>query len=198
MPRATPLPVREKLWQRAQQGDSPAVLAHTFRLPLRTVRHLLQRFRQAGAEALKPAYRCPTAPADPTAPAWRAQALDLRRQHPTWGAPFVRVVLQEQYPQQLCPEARTLQRWFRQAGLTPARPGRRRGATLPYRRAQRPHEVWQMDASEYIALATGERLCWLRVVDECSGAVLQTVVFPPPLVEPATGARHPDATASAL
>ena len=35
-----------------------------------------------------------------------------------------------------------------------------------------------MDACEYQALQTQKRVCWLRVVDECSGAYLQTVVFP--------------------
>jgi hypothetical protein len=35
-----------------------------------------------------------------------------------------------------------------------------------------------MDACEYLRLATVKRVCWLRVVDECTGAFLQTVIFP--------------------
>src|SRR5262249_55120771 len=40
-----------------------------------------------------------------------------------------------------------------------------------------PHEVWQMDACEQIPLGNGQRVCWLRGVDECSGAILWTEVF---------------------
>jgi len=57
-------------------------------------------------------------------------------------------------------------------GLTGRRPAI---ATL---RAARPHQVWQIDAAEQVGLRSGQRVSWLRVVDECSGAVLRTVVFP--------------------
>src|SRR5205814_1983882 len=60
--------------------------------------------------------------------------------------------------------------------LNPAPTGRRSaGESL---RAQRPHETWQIDAAELVRLRSGERVSWLRIVDECSGAVLWTVVFP--------------------
>jgi hypothetical protein len=36
-----------------------------------------------------------------------------------------------------------------------------------------------VDAAEQVPLRSGRRVCWLRIVDECSGAVLETVVFPP-------------------
>jgi hypothetical protein len=68
--------------------------------------------------------------------------------------------------------------------------------SVAYDRAAVPHAVWQIDASEYIALATGQRVSWLRVIDECSGAVLQTVVFPLSLVAVDTGIEYPRATAS--
>jgi transposase InsO family protein len=81
---------------------------------------------------------------------------------------------------------RTLQRWFRRAGLLAARSGRRAGPSS-YQRAQQPHDVWQMDAADQVALQNGRQVCWLRIADECSGAVLQTTVFPPSLL--ARGAR---------
>jgi hypothetical protein len=34
-----------------------------------------------------------------------------------------------------------------------------------------------MDASEQIALRSGRHVSWLRVVDEWTGAVLETIVF---------------------
>jgi transposase InsO family protein len=69
-----------------------------------------------------------------------------------------------------------LQRWLREAGLTPP-PVRRVGA-LDDRRASEPHQVWQMDAVEGLRLGDGSGACWLRLTDECSGAILATAVFP--------------------
>ena len=85
----------------------PVLVPGFLHLPLRTVRHLLQRFRQGGEDAVKPTYGGPAAATDDAAPNWRERALTLRRQHRTWGAPLVRVVLQEQYPEPSCPAARS-------------------------------------------------------------------------------------------
>jgi transposase InsO family protein len=106
------------------------------------------------------------------------EALQLRRAHPTWGAGLVRVLLHRQYPADPIPAERTLQRWFRRAELIPAPSGRRAGASS-YQRAPQPHDVWQMDAADQVALHNGTQVCWLRIADECSGAVLETTVFPP-------------------
>jgi hypothetical protein len=119
-----------------------------------------------------------------------ADAVRLRREHPTWGAGLIRVLLRRLYPGRDLPAARTLQRWLRRAHLAPARAGRPRGR--PPRRARQPHAVWQADAREQMTLRTGRRACWLHLVDECTGAALQTAVFPPGAVvrhPPAGGAR---------
>jgi DNA-directed RNA polymerase specialized sigma24 family protein len=60
MPKPVPIPVRQKLLQRAQQGEPTANLAAAFDLAPRTVRNLLRRFRQRGPESLRPDYRRPT------------------------------------------------------------------------------------------------------------------------------------------
>ena len=44
-------------------------------------------------------------------------------------------------------------------------------------RADQPHQVWQMDATEQIPLRSGQRVSWLRLVDEASGAALFSQVF---------------------
>ena len=61
-------------------------------------------------------------------------------------------------------------------GFGPAPKGRRAGTSS--KRARKPHAVWQMDASELIRLKSGKLVSWLRIIDECSGAVLWTKVFP--------------------
>jgi hypothetical protein len=99
-----------------------------------------------------------------------------RREHPRWGAEMIRLELAEQY--QALPCARTLQRRLHQVGLHPAPAGRPPAAErrrVP--RAARPHQGWQTDASEELRLAGRQQACWLRIVDECSGAFLTTIVF---------------------
>jgi hypothetical protein len=68
-----------------------------------------------------------------------------------------------------------LQRWLHDAGLTP--PPLLRVRCLDDRRASEPHQVWQMDAVEGLKLADGSGACWLRITDECSGAILATYPF---------------------
>ena len=76
------------------------------------------------------------------------------------------------------PSARTIRRHLHQAGLQPAPAGRPPVMTPRLSRASEPHQGWQIDACEGLSLRTGKRVSWLRVVDECSGAYLQTVIFP--------------------
>jgi hypothetical protein len=135
---------------------------------------------------LAPDYaRCATKTAA-TANATFQKAVHMRQQHPTWGAGLIRVFLQEELG--AAPSERTLQRWFETAALSPAPPGRRLSSDAY--RARHPHDVWQMDAADQIRLASGQLASWLRLADECSGAVLQTTIFPPRVLESGgTGGR---------
>jgi Homeodomain-like domain len=191
MPFPIAIPVRQAIFERRQRGQSVGMIAVALGLKTRTVRHLVRRFAQRGPDGLAFDYvRCVTKPAPSQNVAYR-QALQLRQEHAGWGAGLIRVMLRQ--AQVECPSERTLQRWFRQAEAPPAPPGRR--PDLKEERARRPHEVWQMDAAEQIALANRHRVSWLRVVDECSGAVLQTSVFPRRAMESGQAARCAKAVA---
>ena len=108
MPAPIPVPVRHTILQRWQKGDSVAKLAEDLQLSERTVRHLVQRFAQRGAEALDPDYaRCGTKKLPIESDAYQ-KAVELRQQHPKWGGGLIRVMLQE--ADQPCPSVRTLQR----------------------------------------------------------------------------------------
>jgi hypothetical protein len=196
MPRPLPVPVRQAIWRRYQDGQDGPSIAEVLGLAPRTVRQLLRRFRRDGLAALIPSYdRCGSATPKPAESLVQA-ALGLRREHPTWGAGLVRVMLRRQLPTDPLPAVRTLQRWFLRAGLAPAPAGRRPVADS--RRAERPHQVWQMDAAELVKLRTGQHVCWLRVADECSGAALWTAVFPPGPVDPSPADGGPSATPPGL
>lgn len=190
MPRSIPVPVRQALLRGFKKGDSVAALAGRFSLAQRTVRHLIQRLRDESDPV--PAYeRCGRSEAPPTA--LIAEGLRLRQQHGTWGAGLIRVILQENHPHDEVPCVRTLQRWLRRLRSDPAPPGRR--PVSDSQRARRPHDIWQMDAAEQKRLKSGQQISWLRIADECSGAVLKTVVFPPRELE--SGARSGNSADSA-
>jgi transposase len=144
---------------------------------LRTVQRLFARFERRGAAAVVPDYhRCGQAQAAPTPPQLVQQVCQTRREHPRWGSEMIRLELAEHYD--TLPSARTLRRHLHRAGLQPAPAGRTPAAEHPrVARAQRPHQGWQTDASEELRLRGPQRVCWLRIVDECSGAFLQTFVF---------------------
>ena len=172
MPAAVPLAVRHALVA-AAPGTSAAALARRFGLAPRTVRRLRAAARSAGAVP-PPAYRRGPRPDHEQHPL-RAEVLALRQQHPGWGAGLLRIVLGQHHPEADLPCAQTIRRWLAAAGLAPAPAGRR---PSDYHRAESVHAVWQLDAADQLPLADGRLVSWLRAVDECSGAVLGTAVFP--------------------
>src|SRR5262249_19649625 len=174
MPQPIATPVRQAIRQRWLVGQDSRTIAWELGLAERTVRRFLRRLRADQTDTLTPRY----AYADPDAPRSPVQqaALQMRRDHPTWGALLIWVMLSHDFPKKSLPSARTLQRWFARAGLNPAPKGRR--PRSDYQRAAHPHDVWQMDASELVRLGSGQRVCWLRLGDEHTGAVLHTKVFP--------------------
>jgi hypothetical protein len=170
MPRAVPVPLRLRLFELADQGRAAADIASALDLVPRTVRRLLAQRQRLAAEGFQPAYhRCGRQPQ------LCQQAIDLRREHPTWGVPYIRVVLEETTPTPL-PSTRTLQRHLAHAGLQPAPAGR--PPRSQRRRAQAPHEIWQLDGCERLPLRTLQEVSWVRLVDEYTGAFLGTRVFP--------------------
>lgn len=173
MPRPVSDALRNALWQRSGAGESTPQLAASLALPLRTAQHLLATFRRHGGPQPPRYASCGRWLAPQRLPAQQL-ALDLRRQHPDWGAGRIQTEFQRRHLP--APARRTIRRWLADAGLAPPGPLRQPDRA---RLARQVHEIWQMDAAEQIPLATGQRVSWLRLVDERSGAVLQTVVFPP-------------------
>ena len=172
MPAPVPLPIRQAMWRQWEQGATTTELSQAFDVAPRTVRNLLRRWHQRGEEGLTPDYHRPDSPSPQPGV---VLAVQLRRNHPRWGAGLIRVYLSIQGVQPL-PAERTLQRWFRRARLAPAPPGRRPASSKP--RATSPHEIWEVDAAEEILLGNGTRASWLRIADEFTGAVLHTKTFP--------------------
>lgn len=100
----------------------------------------------------------------------------LKRLHPDWGAPFIKLKLQERYPDEQLPHSRSMQRWFKKAGLNKVRGKIPRGER---HWAGQVHETWQVDAKEQLVLSDGQKACYLTMVDEKSGGLLNARAFPP-------------------
>src|SRR5438094_2966331 len=93
MPAPIPLAVRQALLAAARHGAEVADLAARFRLPPRTVRHLLRLADRHGGAMPAPAPRPAPGPSDPDL---ARRALALRQEHPRWGAVLIRLALLRQ------------------------------------------------------------------------------------------------------
>jgi transposase len=177
MPVPIPVPKAEEVVARHHAGMGLPGIAETMGLSVWTVRDIWRRYRDRGS--VEPNYwACGRRGVRAERRVYRG-ALWLKRQHPGWGAPLIRVLLAQKWPQAQVPHVRTLQRWFRQAGINRQRQGQQRVVTVE--RGPVPHAVWEMDSKVRIRLAQGQRVQWLLISDECSGAVLYDAVFPPAL-----------------
>jgi len=195
MPRALPLPLREQIIALRCQGHSLAQVARTLHVKEHTVRHLWERYQQRGSLGLETDYaRCGRSGCR-FPPALFTAALEMKRQHPRWGAGFLRVELAAQFPNVVLPGVRTLQAWFRAAALQPARAQR---PPMERDRAREVHEVWEMDAKERMRLGDGSGTSTLTVTDEASGAMLATEVFPPVSLDASAGGGGASRPASFL
>ena len=149
MPPPILVPVRRAMFRLWEQGKTPAQIAQTLGLSRISVRRLVRRFRDRGVDSISPDYHR-AHPATALDSDLAKTVIRMRREHPTWGAGLIRVVLLEEAPLGPIPSVRTLQRWLHQADLAPAPPGRRPGAAAS--RATLPHQTWQMDAKEQIKI----------------------------------------------
>lgn len=166
----------KQFFARWKQKVSARVVADEFEVSLRTIQRLYHQFQVHGESAIEPSYhRCGQNHPHKAPDDILQKVRSLREQHPAWGAELIRLVVQPKQRGVAMPVARTLQRHLQRMGLAPAAPGRRVKESPA--RATRPHQVWQVDASEQMKLKTGQQVCWMRFTDEFSGAVLDTKVF---------------------
>lgn len=179
MPSAIAVPIRQQMVELKEHGYSYREVAKQLGQSRHSVRQIYRRWRRGGSAALTPSYeRCGHRGVKFEQWVWRS-AIYLKRRHPDWGGGYIRVVLQERWSECAIPSERTLQRWFRAAGVAsaPMRP-------VPPKpeRAEQVHECWQVDAVSHQALADGTQASWLSATDVASGALLESSAFPLRLV----------------
>lgn len=174
MPSALPRPVRREIVERREAGESFASIARRMTVSYGAVRNIYRRYVETGE--LAPAYDRCIHTGVRSDKAVYAAAVEMKADHPSWGAGLIRVELSDGFDEERLPSVRTLQRWFRRAGVQTPKPETAPKATV--RRGQNVHEVWALDAKEQIPLADGSRVSWLTITDEASGAILSVTLFP--------------------
>ncbi len=117
MPRPTPIPVRNAILRRWRNGQNISKIAGELGFSERTVRRLVERFRQRGDGGLAPDYHHPAPQPNAAQRVLYCAALDLRRAHPKWGAEYLRINLRR--VGHSVPTARTIQRLAPPGGLGP-------------------------------------------------------------------------------
>jgi transposase len=175
MPAAIPVSQRRAIIESRAAGESFVSIAQRLGISYDTVRRIHKRYRATGQ--LAPNYEACGHREVRKAGAIYEQAIALKAAHPKWGAGLIRTELADGFAETHLPSERTLQRWFKRAGVQ--KPPQDRGPRQVVKRGKAAHEVWALDAKEEVQLADGSYVSWLTVVDEGSGAILATVLFPP-------------------
>ncbi|MBD2030946.1 hypothetical protein H6F55_13205 [Phormidium sp. FACHB-322] len=171
-----PVPLRREIVRRHEAGETLSGIAQQLKLSVWGVRKIWRQYRDKGEAGLAIRYQYSGRSGPRGERLIYRAAVWLKRRHPRWGAGLIRVLLAERYPQAVIPHQRTLQRWFRQQRLSVPP---MRHPPVERHRAERVHEVWQLDVTSHQRLADGTPVSWLSLIDEHSGAVLESRAFPP-------------------
>lgn len=171
---------RVEIVERHLAGASLHSIADSLHLSLYTARHWWRAFRDGSWAALEPAAQGPPriGPLGRFPPRIKYVALRLKREHPTWGPPLLRLHMQRRESLQGLPLPHNTALWSylhqfgAHLGTAPRPPTRRPAEVLPGR-GTTPHQCWEMDFKGDEVFAGDPRpLAPLGLTDEASGAPL--------------------------
>lgn len=166
--------------ERHQKGESLRSISEELHMSYETVKKLWRHWQHKGA--VEPNYEKAKQRGTRQYAEVQGLAIELKKQHPRWGAQLILMEMQQAHPQLALPGVRTLQRWFVEAGINHSRQVKQQ-RVMSVKRGQSVHQVWAVDAKENMVLQDGNGVSWLMVSDEASGAILQSEVFPLPAMD---------------
>lgn len=175
MPIATAFPIRELVVTRYREGVAKSHIAKQLGLSRGTVTTLIKRYESGGQEGLVPNYAACGRRVDRSEDFIFRAYQCLKTWHPGYGYDRISSQISTKRPGLKLPDRRTVYRWWNAKGLVIKRL-KTRGRSAPW--TKELHEGWQVDAKEKMKLADGSRCCWLNIVDEGSGTVVDPPVFP--------------------
>jgi len=168
---------RQRLVQAALRGlKSVAQLCREVGISRKTGFKWLHRFRHFGGPGLHNRSRRPRRSPARLPTRWLKAIVQVRRQHPSWGAKKIRARLRQKHPRATLPCVRTIQRWLQRLGWVGKRVRRaRRGPQLRPPALTVPqvaNEVWTVDFKGWFRTGDGQRVDPLTVRDLFSRFIL--------------------------
>ena len=181
MPAPHSVEIRRQIVKRHEKGETLKSISREMNIPYISVKSVWRHWRVH--KKLEPNYEKASEKGTRLYTHIYPEAIAMKKAHRRWGAGLIRVELRKQFPNERLPSERTLQRWFREAGIgtSPKVQQCRQGYV---RRGQLVHQVWAIDAKERMRLANGSGASWMVITDEASGAMLSGQAFPPVSVDP--------------
>ena len=177
MGKAIPFAIREVLVHRRQSGEQLSELAMELGISYAVACKIWRNFKKEGQTALVTHYsNCGRKPLYEESLKYRIIGYRLNEGACRLGAPYIRSKLLATGHFGSFPHERTIQRWFRDAGVH--RPVGR-GPKKEQHYSVEVHQTWQVDAKENLVLGNEQPACYLSSSDEASGTFLQGKVFPP-------------------
>lgn len=134
----------------------------------------LERYEQEGPQGLvdrsKAAKRHPNRIAGDVV----KKVIELRGEHPLWGAPKLRRIFEQRFPERRCPSQTAIGDILREAGLTQGAKPRKRTPpyTQPLAHARRSNDVLSIDFKGWFECDDGERIDPLTIIDNHSRYLL--------------------------
>lgn len=174
--KAYPNEIRRRVITLYETGKNKSKISQELGLNYKTVSQWLERYKKSPSTGLEPRYsNCGSKQRVDND--LKNEIIDLKREHEGWGATYIRMKLSKKYTHRYIPSVRQMQRYFHSAGLV------EKANKLP---KGDPHRHWskktfhrvQVDAKEQIQTQDGEWNSYLTFTDECTGAVLEAIVFP--------------------
>lgn len=176
MPQAISMAIRQSILSDYNKGVKTSSIIRAYNVSKTSIYNIIKRYKAEGEQGLRPRYdNCGKSRPNGEDFIYRAVRC-LRTWHPSWGAEKIRAEMQYMRPELKLPHYRTFYKWFHWNGQLIIRPKSTLPASNP-KSAKALHEIWQIDAKEEMTTLDGQKQCWLNIVDEFSGMVIDPYVF---------------------
>lgn len=150
-------------------------VALEFGVSRKTAYKWLKRYNELGMSGLVDESRRPTSSPMATTAELAFEAIDVRKEHPSWGPKKVAAVLARRHPGEETPSLSTVARILRHAGLMKRR-SRRSSGGIPMRApefvAKAPNDLWTVDFKGWWRTKDGDKCEPLTIRDAHSRFVL--------------------------
>jgi transposase len=180
MGQAKDITLRLKVIAGRQQGATYEALATEHCLNLSTVYAWCLRWASSAEQGLVPHYKRCGRQVDPDSRKGFRLVRLTAHLHKEWGIPYIVSRIKLKYPDLPLQSVRHYQRLIRRDKKDEVSTVKMPRES-PVDRAREPHDVWQIDAKERIALKSDEakEACYLNITDEKTSAVLHAKAFSP-------------------